>query len=222
MTSRRRSPLRRCLVVGLVVVASDPPAGERPDARAADATPVVAKRRGVFAHSLPPLAEEEKALPRQAVVEAMAWKWDEARTTPEACAQALGDGSTLRVAPGPRRNSDRVITLSRAGRPDWVGEGHAHSVFVATEGVLYFADFSGSSTGCWIVAYDRETARPLWATALWGVECSMHSQYSNRIHLEIRGPDLVVYGHEGAGRYIELVDLKTGRTVGHQSLERVR
>ena len=71
-----------------------------------------------------------------------------------------------------------------------------------------------------VIAYDLKGGRPLWKTDLWGVPVSTHSQYRNRINLEIDDRHMVVYGNESFGRYIELLDLKTGKTVGQRLLGR--
>ena len=109
-----------------------------------------------------------------------------------------------------------TITLIRAGKPIYSWEGHEHSVFVVARDVLYYADFIPRRHGCAVIAYDLKSEKLLWKTDLWGIEVDGHSKYLNLINLEIADRHLIVYGNESFGRYIELLDLKTGKTVGNR------
>jgi hypothetical protein len=113
-----------------------------------------------------------------------------------------------------------TITLKREGRTIYSWEGHRYSVFVGAHDVLYRADFEPNRTGCAVIAYDLKGGKPLRKTHLWGVPVGAHSQYENRINLEIDDRHLIVNGNESFGRYIEMLDLKTGKIVGQRLLGR--
>jgi hypothetical protein len=44
--------------------------------------------------------------------------------------------------------------------------------------------------------------------------------YSNRVNLSADGGAVRVFGTESAGSYIEFLDRKTGKTVGHRVFKR--
>lgn len=160
--------------------------------------------------------EEERSLPDQAAAEKKEWTWAEDRATPQASARQLGDGFKVQISPTKDKPLSLTLTLTREGRTVYSWEGHEHSVFVRAGDVLYSADFSPFSTGCAVIAYDMKAGKLLWKTHLWGVPVAAHSKYGNRVNLEIDGRLLTVYGNESFGRYIELLDLRTGKTVGHR------
>ena len=69
------------------------------------------------------------------------------------------------------------------------------------------------------MAYDLKGRKLLWLTQLKGLSPLAH--YLNWVRLErVNNEVLAVYGNEDtaghAGRYVEIVDMKTGKTVGHK------
>ena len=114
-----------------------------------------------------------------------------------------------------------TLTLKREGQPVYSWKGHEYSVFAIAHDVLYRAEFLPNLTGCAVMAYDLKGGKTLWRTRLWGVfGVTAHSQYQNRINLGIDDRHLIVYGNESVGYYIEILDLKTGKTVGQRLLGR--
>ena len=83
--------------------------------------------------------------------------------------------------------------------------------------VLIYADFMPSRTGCSVVAFDLKKQKQLWKTNLKGLGDIAHFRYANSVNLDIINDDAVrVFGKESAGQYLEIVDRKTGKTVGHR------
>ena len=83
--------------------------------------------------------------------------------------------------------------------------------------MLYLAEFSSLRTSCSIVAYDFKAKKELWKTDLKGIGPVVHSKYRNEVTITTAGDDAIfVMGNESRGRYIEYVDLKSGKTVGHK------
>ncbi len=100
-------------------------------------------------------------------------------------------------------------------------EGHHRSVFALQGDVLVYAAFHPSSSGCALVAFDLKAQKQLWKTDLMGLGPIRHFRYSNSVNLDIINNDAVrVFGSESAGQYLEIVDLKTGKTVGHQKYKK--
>ena len=97
---------------------------------------------------------------------------------------------------------------------------HLGTVFTESDGVLYYADFHPLSSGCAFVAFDLKAGKELWHAELKGLGPISHSKYRNGVRLEWVSPEAIaVYGKESAGRYVEIVDRKTGKTVGHKVFE---
>ena len=115
-----------------------------------------------------------------------------------------GIGMTVRIA-----NAKKEELLK------W--ETHVEVSYSQRDGVLYYTNFHPSSSGCAVVAFDLTAKKQLWKTALKGLGPIDHSKYRNDVRLEVLDDDTVqVFGKESSGRYVEVVDRGTGKTVGHK------
>jgi hypothetical protein len=160
----------------------------------------------------------------QPIVDRLKWDWSDDRATAKDSANRFGS-EEYRVGlaqeppvvrghkrkPGPLR-----INVSRGDEQVLSWDGHQHSVFVQDGDVLYYTDFQDNSNGCTVIAYDMAKRRQVWRTHLKGIRVLAHSQYRNRINISKIDGTIVVYGKESFGRYIEVIDPGTGKTVGHK------
>lgn len=96
--------------------------------------------------------------------------------------------------------------------------GHAKTVFAQLGDALYVAKFCPIATGCSVVAYDLKGRKKLWECPLQGNSPPFHSKYLHLVNITMDGKAVVVYGKESNGRYIEYVDARTGKTIGHKKL----
>lgn len=98
----------------------------------------------------------------------------------------------------------------------WKTHGGTES-FAQRNGVFYYTDHSPYSSGCSVVAFDLDAKKQLWKTELKGLGPIDHSKYRNAVRLEVLDDEtLRVFGKESSGRYVEIVDRGTGKTVGHK------
>jgi hypothetical protein len=157
----------------------------------------------------------------QKIADAAPWEWKANEATLAFClTRHRGDNVTTTERPGGFGGVDLVF---RAGRKDVLTViGHRGTVFVAGEtGTIFYADFGPISSGCALVAFDLGMRKQLWKCQLKGLGPIDHTKYRNEVRLDVL-PDgtLRVYGHESAGDYVEYVDGKTGKTVGHKVFAR--
>ncbi len=121
--------------------------------------------------------------------------------------EAGGIGMTVRIA-----NAKKEELLK------W--ETHVMLAFAQRDGVLYSTDFSPYSSGCAVVAFDLNAKKQLWKTDLKGLGPIAHSKYRNEVRLDVLDDDtLQVFGKESSGRYVEIVNRGTSKTVGHKVFE---
>jgi outer membrane protein assembly factor BamB len=92
----------------------------------------------------------------------------------------------------------------------------ADAALVIDGGTLYSARFSDISTGCTVHAFDALTGRERWSVNLVGMGRIAHSEYYNLVQTRAGNGQLVVFGWEAAGRYIEVRDTTTGVMLSHQ------
>ena len=106
------------------------------------------------------------------------------------------------------------FTLDEKTSYSW--DGHINSPFLVRDKVLYHADYNPWSDGCSVVAYDLENKKLLWKTPLQALGPIPHTKYHNAVQMSLDGDAVRVFGQESAGKYVEYVDLKEGKTVGHK------
>jgi hypothetical protein len=106
--------------------------------------------------------------------------------------------------------------ISRGGKV--IHTFHGDSGYVVARGVVYYPLYGYCTSGCEVMAYDLVAGKQLWQVQLKGVGRVPHSLYWNQVGLgRLDDQTLIVFGEElGQRRYLEIVDLKTGQTVGHK------
>ncbi len=143
------------------------------------------------------------------------WRWSDARASAADSARRVQGDYQAEVEPrgmfGPV-----VIRIVKDGKVVHFFEGHKGTVFAVRDGVLYYAEFGPVSSGCEVVAFDLKAQRQLWKARLRGLGGVSHTYYRNAVLLDLDERAVCVRGNECLGRYIEYVDLRTGKTVGHK------
>lgn len=110
-----------------------------------------------------------------------------------------------------REKLDRKVIYS-------LEEGHKAIVFARWNDVLYITNYSPIASGCEVVAVDLNTGRLLWKSQLQGIGPTMHSEYSNLVNIECDEQMIIVTGNEANGRYIEVLDRQSGKTLANMKL----
>jgi hypothetical protein len=155
------------------------------------------------------------AVDYQKRAEETAWKWkDDAATVGHSFLvhqNSFDVKLERKVATG-----DITITFAKDGKTLYTIPGHAHTVFRINGDTLVFARYHFSASGATIVAVDLPTGKELWATRLEGLGPIQHSAYRNLLNLDAQSDVVTVFGNESQGRYVEILDAKTGKTVGHK------
>lgn len=145
-----------------------------------------------------------------------AWSWSDERATADFCAAHLDPAYRIEST-SPQWL--RTFTLWQGQRRVYEWVGHEGTVFTITGGRLYYADFRLGSCGGHIVAVDLATGNQLWREPLLAVGLWEHSKYLNEMNLQSDGRTLTVFGKESCGRYVEIKDAATGRTLGHHAYD---
>lgn len=112
---------------------------------------------------------------------------------------------------------EMTLSFLKDGEPAFAFVGHKNSVFRIHKDVLYYPVFQPSSSGCQIAAYDLKNKKELWKKSVKGIGEVLHSAYSNLITLDVNDDVVIIHGHEGFGDYIEFLDTRTGKTLGHKT-----
>jgi hypothetical protein len=147
------------------------------------------------------------------------WDWSLAHANPLHCLlQQSGAEYDVALSRDHHKPDVVKIVIERAQKAAYEWAGHAHSVFQIVGDRLYYADYSIQRTGGAIVAVDLTTGKILWREQLQALGPIEHSKYFNRINLRADADSVRVTGNESAGRYIEVKETATGRTVASHKL----
>ncbi len=145
------------------------------------------------------------------------WYWP---TEPSlfSCTMQMNDSyqAVLRHA----KNDQFVVQILREDELRLEFPAHAATVFDTCRDLFVYAEFTTSSSGCTVIASDLKTRKQLWAVPLEGLGPIAHKSYRNRVSLSIVYGVVNIYGWESGGKYLELLDLKTGKVLGHRVFER--
>jgi hypothetical protein len=153
--------------------------------------------------------------------DAAPWAWSYRHANLQACIDAyLKDYDVEVTGKDPDFFKPLTIRIRKAGKEIYAWQGHRHTVFARHQDTLFVADYCPLGSGCTVRALDLKTGKQLWETDLRGIEPEAHSAYGNRVLLETDGKVITVRGAESHGCYLEFVDCRTGRTVGHKRYPR--
>ncbi len=139
---------------------------------------------------------------------------------------AKDDEVAVKVDPGERFSTVQRVRFHR----EIVWVRRLPGEFVTTAAVLadsaagrvFVAQYSAISSGAIIHALDLATSQERWAQSVQGLGPISHSKYYNHVVLKLVRGALVVFGNEAQGRYIEVIDPKSGRTLSNRRLPAAR
>lgn len=170
--------------------------------------------------SLPAAPDEDRLQP--------AWRWRHpARGDAETpCRFVKGGpgGASFHLVLDDDGNKGTVECKSPEGETLWLAElapqGGDCGVLLAARERVFVARCPCIASGCVLIALDMVSGKRLWRTRLEALGPVGHSQYLNRVQLSFQ-PDhgLVVYGNESGGKYIEVVDPATGRSLSNRRVD---
>ena len=163
-------------------------------------------------------APEEKKIDYQKMADKEAWKWDARRATAQESEKRYKGDYDLELETAPKEGGqDNVVIRFLENKKEVFSiSGHHQTVFVEHQGIVYYADYNRISSGCAVVAYDLRNKKQLWRSNLKGLERIQDHDHENAVFLELKDGALHVLGKECAGKYVEYVELESGKTVGHR------
>jgi hypothetical protein len=162
----------------------------------------------------------DKAGRFQKIADGLAWKDPGDQPQRSLAAQIPDYLLEIRVT-NSRDERTTDIAITDRGRVLCSWQERGHGVALVRDGVVFRADYDQITSGCTIVAVNLKAGRELWRATLRGLGPIDHSKYHNRVWMEpVDDSVFAVYGHESAGKYVELVDWKSGKTLGHKVFPR--
>jgi hypothetical protein len=157
----------------------------------------------------------------QKMADADTWEWRDDTAPLFSAFNAYQGDYQIELIRKPNTIGSVKISFKRDGKEALSIEGHYGTMFLVQDKVVLYTDFHPSSSGCSIVAYDLATGKERWKTSLEGLGPISHFRYHNVVRLEAVGEGAVrIFGKESAGNYVEYLDTRTGKTVGHKVFAR--
>jgi hypothetical protein len=166
-------------------------------------------------------AAPEPAVDYQKQADAAPWTWNDEQASLWHSFQAYQGDYQLEIIRPPNRFGEIKVRFSRDGREVYSWTGHYRTVFAVRGNVLYRTEFHPSASGCSLIAFDLAAGKELWKTNLKGLGPIAHTAYHNLVTLDMPRDDVLrVFGNEAAGRYVEYIDARSGKTIGHKVFPR--
>jgi len=113
-----------------------------------------------------------------------------------------------------------TVRFVQDGKEVYSFKAHKGTVFSRRGDILYIAEFIPATTGCSVVAYDFKAKKELWKSRLQGSKPLSHSVYHNAVTIENDGKALIIRGNESLQRYVEYVDMETGKTLAYKNYDK--
>ena len=161
-------------------------------------------------------AGEGQRIDYQKIADGARWGWSAEEATPFYCTSQAGSTFDIHLINDHGKRHVWTIRILKENRKVYEWAGHRLSVFRILDDRLYYARYHPSSTGGVIVAVDLGTGRELWESRLQALGGISHSAYFNSMTLDANHDVVSVYGNEAMGRYFEIKDARTGKTVAHR------
>lgn len=159
--------------------------------------------------------------PYQKKADASEWRWSDDEAKLLYCVRHQLKGYEVQIVRSENYETGWapfMVHITAKGQEVCSFRAHDETVFTQHGDAVFVADFCPIATGCTVVAYDLRARKELWRCELRGNPPKWHSMYRHQVSISVDGGAVLVYGNESNGRYIEYVDAKTGKTVGHKKL----
>jgi ribosome biogenesis protein Nip4 len=144
------------------------------------------------------------------------WRWHESDASIATYFVRSPSRYEVRLSRNERSDGGVKVQIFEKGMLIHEWESNHAEAFVFSEETVVYTHHLDSFTGCTVCAFDLKTKKQIWKTSLTALSKlgERHwSQYGNKINVLRNGNELVVYGNEKHGQYIETINLKTGITV---------
>lgn len=86
----------------------------------------------------------------------------------------------------------------------------------ASADAVFVVTYCAISSGAVVTAFDGERGRVLWTTRLEALGDVAHSEYYNDLDVRAEDGKVIVSGWEAYGKYVEVLDAKTGEDLGNR------
>jgi len=156
----------------------------------------------------------------QKAVDSALWDWKDEKASPFEGIRLAGAKYSIVMVSEPSDRDSLTFKIFHGDKEVYTWGGHVSTVFRIQEDRLYYARFHPSGSGGSVVAVDLNTGKELWDSRLQGIGPVEHSAYVNLMNLDANFKVVTVWGNETMGRYLEIKDVTTGKTVGHRIFPR--
>lgn len=160
---------------------------------------------------------------QKVAVEEVEWRWSDEKVSIMHSLQRSPRDYEISITKPISNQPSLNVAISDGTETLCEFESHFEGAFAFSESgsIVVYSQHSPIATGCALVAYDLVGKKQLWTANLEGIGPVSHSKWRNRINLLMGKDRVTVFGDEGQ-KYIEVVSLKTGKTISHRTLELVQ
>lgn len=150
-----------------------------------------------------------------------AWRWDGPANLSDydRAKVAAPDGSSCSFDAGTRVNAlsfECGDGKTRRFGFDLARPASTGGALAADDKQVYLVRYGLNTSGATVTAFDLKTGRRAWDQVLVALGPVSHSKYSNRVQARVERGQLVVFGWEAQGKYVEVLDTRTGKDLGNR------
>jgi hypothetical protein len=130
-------------------------------------------------------------------------------------------GYDVRILRSKNKNQERLpfcVQVAGEGAQGYVFDAHSGTVFAQAGNTLYIAEFDPIAPGCQVAAIDLTEGKVVWRRELKGNLPVKNSKYSTDVNIAATDASIVIFRRESTGRYIEVLDGRTGKSVAYEAL----
>jgi len=172
-------------------------------------------RAGTIPPPEPQAQGPDARVPTPGAAAGIEWRWAGSPSV-----RVSGAGLTCKFEHDTTTATARLGCDDRAGRPVWWyqngGQMMAGAALAIGGSTLYVAHYHPMASGAWVGAHDLQTGAERWRAGVHGLGPVAHSIYQNEVHVAADSARVILLGREMAGQYIEVLDGRTGRTLGNR------
>lgn len=142
----------------------------------------------------------------QKVADKAPWTFSEEKASLESCVKLHLGAYDVRIVAV--KDRDMTVRVIKDRQELATFSGHSETALACAGDMLFVSEHSPISNGCEL--------QPAWKVRLKGLGPIPHSKYRNQVNVEADGKVVTVWGKEASGRYVEIIDAKTGKMLGHK------
>jgi hypothetical protein len=159
--------------------------------------------------------ELDEAPDYQQVAQQTPWDWSDEKASLDYCVRKFLHDYNVEV--GPVKGEEPVTVRILSGeREVYTFRAPVGTTLACSGRTLFLATFPPRSSNCEVEAIDLDTGKHLWKQQVQGLGPIPGLRCRHRLNIDTDGRAVILRGNEPTGRYVEILDSRTGKRTAHR------